>query len=139
MTVNIRATEANNTAEQLDILALYRTMVTARVTNDILKTRKTQGRYPFYIGCAGHESMAAVAMALKKMTGCLFIIVTLQHGYNAQETFMALFAKLIHAQPDQCVPAAICLRITVANVIASSPPLAKLQRLHLLQAVLVSL
>ena len=66
MTVNIRATEANNTAEQLDILALYHTMVTARVTNDILKTRKTQGRYPFYIGCAGHESMAAVAMALRK-------------------------------------------------------------------------
>ena len=66
MTVNIRATEASNTAEQLDILALYRTMVTARVTNDILKTRKTQGRFPFYIGCAGHESMAAVALALSK-------------------------------------------------------------------------
>ncbi|HXX77555.1 MAG TPA: thiamine pyrophosphate-dependent dehydrogenase E1 component subunit alpha, partial [Ktedonobacteraceae bacterium] len=66
MTVNIRATEASNTAEQLDILALYRTMVTARVTNDILKTRKTQGRFPFYIGCAGHESMAAVTLALSK-------------------------------------------------------------------------
>ena len=66
MTVNIQATEASNTAEQLDILALYRTMVTARVTNDILKTRKTQGRFPFYIGCAGHESMAAVALALSK-------------------------------------------------------------------------
>ena len=66
MTVNIQATEAGNTAEQLDILALYRTMVTARVTNDILKTRKTQGRFPFYIGCAGHESMAAVALALSK-------------------------------------------------------------------------
>src|SRR5438552_15302344 len=66
MTVNIRATEASSSAEQLDILALYRTMVTARVTNDILKTRKTQGRFPFYIGCAGHESMAAVAIALNK-------------------------------------------------------------------------
>jgi 2-oxoisovalerate dehydrogenase E1 component len=66
MTVNTRATEANNIAEQLDVLALYRTMVKARVTNDILKTRKTQGRFPFYIGCAGHESMAAVAMALKE-------------------------------------------------------------------------
>ncbi len=64
MTVNIRATEASTTAEPLDILALYRTMVTARVTNDLLKTRKTQGRFPFYIGCAGHESMAAVASAL---------------------------------------------------------------------------
>src|SRR5437660_2195560 len=66
MTVNIRATEASSSAEQLDVLALYRTMVTARVTNDILKTRKTQGRFPFYIGCAGHEGMAAVAMALNK-------------------------------------------------------------------------
>src|SRR5437763_2203775 len=66
MIVNIRATEASNTSEQLDILALYRTMVTARVTNDILKTRKTQGRFPFYIGCAGHESMAAVTLALNK-------------------------------------------------------------------------
>src|SRR5579859_4791293 len=64
MTVNIRATEAATTAEPLDILLLYRTMVTARVTNDLLKTRKTQGRFPFYIGCAGHESMAAVVAAL---------------------------------------------------------------------------
>src|SRR5215467_1011325 len=66
MTVNIRAMEASTTAEPLDILALYHTMVTARVTNDLLKTRKTQGRFPFYIGCAGHESMAAVASALNR-------------------------------------------------------------------------
>lgn len=66
MTVNIRATEASITAEPLDILALYRTMVTARLTNDLLKTRKTQGRFPFYIGCAGHESMAAVVAALNQ-------------------------------------------------------------------------
>ncbi len=64
MTVNIRAKEASTPAESLDILSLYRTMVTARVTNDLLKTRKTQGRFPFYIGCAGHESMAAVVAAL---------------------------------------------------------------------------
>jgi 2-oxoisovalerate dehydrogenase E1 component len=64
MTVNIRATEAQTTAQPLDLIALYRTMVTARVTNDLLKTRKTQGRFPFYIGCAGHESMAAVVAAL---------------------------------------------------------------------------
>src|SRR5437764_5366276 len=64
MTVNIQATEASTTAEPLVILALYRTMVTARVTNDLLKTRKTQGRFAFYIGCAGHESMAAVVAAL---------------------------------------------------------------------------
>src|SRR2546421_11930348 len=64
MTINTRAVETSTTAQPLDILALYRTMVTARVTNDLLKTRKTQGRFPFYIGCAGHESMAAVVAAL---------------------------------------------------------------------------
>jgi 2-oxoisovalerate dehydrogenase E1 component len=64
MTVNIRATEADSLAQPLDVIALYRTMVTARITNDLLKTRKTQGRFPFYIGCAGHESIAAVVAAL---------------------------------------------------------------------------
>lgn len=64
MTVNIRATEAGTLAQPLDVIALYRTMVTARVINDLLKVRKTQGRFPFYIGCAGHESMAAVVAAL---------------------------------------------------------------------------
>lgn len=65
MTVNIRTAEERAIAEPLDILALYRTMVTARVMNDLLKTRKTQGRFPFYIGCAGHETMAAVVAALQ--------------------------------------------------------------------------
>ena len=65
MTVNIRTTEEHASAEPLDILALYRTMVTARVMNDLLKTRKTQGRFPFYIGCGGHETMAAVVAALQ--------------------------------------------------------------------------
>src|SRR5690348_15565299 len=65
MTLNIRKTEDHATTEPLDILALYRTMLTARVMNDLLKTRKTQGRFPFYIGCAGHEAMAAVVAALK--------------------------------------------------------------------------
>jgi 2-oxoisovalerate dehydrogenase E1 component len=64
MTVNIQATGADTTAPPLDLLSLYRTMVTARVTNDLLKTRRTQGKFPFYIGCAGHESMAAVVAAL---------------------------------------------------------------------------
>jgi 2-oxoisovalerate dehydrogenase E1 component len=66
MTVNIRATEADTLAQPLDVIALYRTMVTARVINDLLKIRKTQGRFPFYIGCAGHESMAAVVAALSE-------------------------------------------------------------------------
>ncbi len=66
MTVNTRKAQEQTTAEPLDILALYRTIVTARVMNDMLKTRKTQGRFPFYIGCAGHEAMAAVVAALQE-------------------------------------------------------------------------
>lgn len=66
MTVNIRTTEAQTPSQSLDVIALYRTMVTARTINDLLKTRKTQGHFPFYIGCAGHESMAAVVAALNE-------------------------------------------------------------------------
>ncbi|MGI9061854.1 MAG: alpha-ketoacid dehydrogenase subunit alpha/beta [Ktedonobacteraceae bacterium] len=65
MTINTRVTETDATTEPVDIIALYRTMVMARATNDLLKTRKTQGRFPFYIGCAGHESIAAVVAALE--------------------------------------------------------------------------
>lgn len=66
MTVEIQATAAYTPAQPLDMLALYRTMVTARSMNDLLKNRKTQGKFAFYIGCAGHESMAAVAAAMSK-------------------------------------------------------------------------
>src|SRR2546421_4342230 len=66
MTVNTRTTETQTSAQPLDVIALYRTMVTARAINDLLKTRKTQGRFPFYIGCARHESMAAVVAALNE-------------------------------------------------------------------------
>src|SRR2546421_9231665 len=64
MTINTRVTEASSTAQPLDYVALYRTMVMARATNDLLKIRKTQGKFPFYIGCAGHESMAALVAPL---------------------------------------------------------------------------
>src|SRR5205823_13338238 len=66
MTINTRAAEASSTVQSLDHIALYRTMVMARATNDLLKTRKTQGRFPFYIGCAGHESMASVVATLNE-------------------------------------------------------------------------
>jgi 2-oxoisovalerate dehydrogenase E1 component len=64
MTTNVTAPVAGTDARTLDPLALYRTMVTARTLNDVLKARKTQGKFPFYIGCAGHESMAAVVAAM---------------------------------------------------------------------------
>ncbi len=65
MTINTRVTETDATTESVDTIALYRTMVLARATNDLLKTRKTQGRFPFYIGCAGHENIAAAVAALE--------------------------------------------------------------------------
>src|SRR5258706_15920742 len=64
MTTNVTAPVAGTDARTLDPLALYRTMVIARTLNDVLKARKTQGKFPFYIGCAGHESMAAVVAAM---------------------------------------------------------------------------
>src|ERR1700751_895175 len=66
MTVNTRAVKTEYSAKPLDIVGLYHTMLQARLTNDLLKTRKTQGRFPFYIGCAGHESMATVVAALNE-------------------------------------------------------------------------
>src|SRR5437588_8591259 len=64
MTVNTRAMKTEYPAKPLDTVGLYHTMLQARVINDLLKTRKTQGRFPFYIGCGGHESTAAVVAAL---------------------------------------------------------------------------
>ncbi|HLI07469.1 MAG TPA: thiamine pyrophosphate-dependent enzyme [Ktedonobacteraceae bacterium] len=66
MTVDIQATAAYTPAQPLDILALHRTMVMARSMNELLKNRKTQGKFAFYIGCGGHESMAAVVAALSE-------------------------------------------------------------------------
>jgi 2-oxoisovalerate dehydrogenase E1 component len=64
MTTKVTPRVAGAEARALDPVALYRTMLTARVLNDVMKARKTQGKYPFYIGCAGHESVAAVVAAL---------------------------------------------------------------------------
>jgi 2-oxoisovalerate dehydrogenase E1 component len=64
MTMNVTTSATGTGARTLDPVELYRTMVLARVMNDTLKARKTQGKFPFYIGCAGHESVAAVVAAL---------------------------------------------------------------------------
>ncbi len=65
MTTNVTAPRTGADARTLDPMDLYRTMVTARTLNDVLKARKTQGKFPFYIGCAGHESSAAMVAALR--------------------------------------------------------------------------
>src|SRR5579863_4018975 len=64
MTTKVTLPAAPSDARTLDPVELLRTMTTARVMNDTLKARKTQGKFPFYIGCAGHESVAAVVAAM---------------------------------------------------------------------------
>ncbi len=64
MTTKVTQPAVGAEARALDPVALYRTMLTARVLNDVMKARKTQGKFPFYIGCAGHESVAAVVAAM---------------------------------------------------------------------------
>ncbi len=64
MTTNVTTSAVGADARTLNPVELYRTMLTARVMNDVMKARKTQGKYPFYIGCAGHESVAAIVAAL---------------------------------------------------------------------------
>ena len=64
MTTHVTTSAEGAGARTLDPDELYRTMRTARVMNDVLKARKTQGKFPFYIGCAGHESVAAIVAAL---------------------------------------------------------------------------
>lgn len=64
MTTNVTTPAVGAEARTLNPVELYRTMLTARTLNDVMKARKTQGKYPFYIGCAGHESVAAIVAAL---------------------------------------------------------------------------
>jgi 2-oxoisovalerate dehydrogenase E1 component len=64
MTAKVITPVAGTGARKLDPVELYRTMVLARTINDVLKARKVQGKFPFYIGCAGHESVAAIVAAM---------------------------------------------------------------------------
>jgi 2-oxoisovalerate dehydrogenase E1 component len=69
---NVTTTVPGTGARTLDPVDLYRTMLMARTINDTLKARKTQGRFPFYIGCAGHETVAAVVAALDEQDWLAF-------------------------------------------------------------------
>ena len=64
MTAKVIEPVAGSGARTMDPVELYRTMVLARTINDVLKARKIQGKFPFYIGCAGHESVAAIVAAM---------------------------------------------------------------------------
>jgi 2-oxoisovalerate dehydrogenase E1 component len=64
MTAKVIEPVAGSGARTMDPVELYRTMVLARTINDVLKARKVQGKFPFYIGCAGHESVAAIVAAM---------------------------------------------------------------------------
>src|SRR5579875_1313314 len=64
------ATETNTKtgaaqAVAFDPVDCYKQMVMARTINETLKARKTQGRFPFYIGAGGHEALAGGVAALR--------------------------------------------------------------------------
>src|SRR5260370_36206446 len=52
-------------AQTFDPVDCFKQMILARTINDILKTRKTQGKFDFYIGWAGHETVAGVIAGLR--------------------------------------------------------------------------
>src|SRR5438128_83837 len=56
---------ATEQVQTFDAVDCFKQMILARAINDILKTRKTQGKFDFYIGCAGHEAIAGVIAALR--------------------------------------------------------------------------
>src|SRR5258708_23079403 len=56
---------ATEEASAFDPVDCFKQMILARAINDILKTRKTQGKFDFYIACAGHEAIARVLAALR--------------------------------------------------------------------------
>src|SRR5215472_11269699 len=64
------ATETNapplpRQAPAFDPIDCFRQMIMARTINETLKARKTQGRFPFYIGAGGHEALAGAVAALR--------------------------------------------------------------------------
>lgn len=64
------ATETNTSSAGTQTLAFdpldtFKQMVMARTINETLKARKTQGRFPFYIGAGGHEALAGGVAALR--------------------------------------------------------------------------
>ena len=95
---NVTTTVPGTGARTLDPIALYRTMLTARITNDTLKARKTQGKFPFYIGCAGHETVAAVVAALEEQDWLSFyyrdLAGWLQRTGDAAMPFRAAYARV---------------------------------------------
>ena len=61
-------TNTSATARQsvtFDPVDIFQQMVMARAINETLKARKTQGRFPFYIGAGGHEAIAGGVAALR--------------------------------------------------------------------------
>jgi 2-oxoisovalerate dehydrogenase E1 component len=58
-------TASTRTTQTFDPVDTFRQMVMARTINETLKARKTQGRFPFYIGAGGHEALAGGVAALR--------------------------------------------------------------------------
>ncbi len=59
------SSSATGQALTFDPIDCFKQMMMARTINETLKARKTQGRFPFYIGAGGHEALAAAVAALR--------------------------------------------------------------------------
>jgi len=65
MTIETNATFTQATSTHFDPIDCFKQMVMARTINETMKARKTQGRFPFYIGAGGHEALAGAIAALR--------------------------------------------------------------------------
>lgn len=66
MATEMTTPSAARTTQTFDPIDCYKQMIMARTINETLKARKTQGRFPFYIGAGGHEALAGGIAALRE-------------------------------------------------------------------------
>ena len=88
-------------APAFDPVDCFKQMILARTINDVLKTRKTQGKFDFYIGCAGHEAGADTVKARLQANLRNTRPTAPRHGdsnFMHEQTFLAEAWTLILAQ-----------------------------------------
>lgn len=66
MATEINAPAIASQTQTFDPIDCFKQMIMARTINETLKARKTQGRFPFYIGAGGHEALAGAVAALRQ-------------------------------------------------------------------------
>lgn len=65
MAIDTTTSAPSTEVTTFDPIDCFKQMVMARTINETLKARKTQGKFPFYIGGGGHEALAGLIGALR--------------------------------------------------------------------------